>query len=51
MIAAFLVLEHQTIVQFCCSGVTGAMTALMGAGVVLGAAPNEIGREPKFPPV
>jgi len=51
MTAAFLVFEHQTIVQFCCSGVTGAMTALMGDWVVKVSAPNENGREPEFPPV
>jgi hypothetical protein len=33
--AAFLVAVHQTMVQFCCSGVTGAMMARMGAGEVM----------------
>jgi len=28
--AAFFVFSHQTTVQFCCSGVTGAMIALIG---------------------
>ena len=32
MIAAFLVFTHQTMVQFCCNGVTGAIMARIGAG-------------------
>ena len=32
MIAAFLVFSHQTMVQFCCSGVTGATRARIGRG-------------------
>ena len=32
MTAAFIVFRHQTTVQFCCSGVTGAMKAAMGVG-------------------
>jgi len=30
MMAAFIVFVHQTMVQFCCSGVTGAMATWMG---------------------
>jgi hypothetical protein len=32
MIAAFFVLAHQTMVQFCWSGVTGAIRARIGRG-------------------
>jgi hypothetical protein len=37
MIAAFRVLAHHTMVQFCCSGVTGAMSARIGRGGGVGA--------------
>jgi hypothetical protein len=40
MTAAFLVLAHQTIVQFCCRGVTGAMTARMGGSAWLTETPD-----------
>jgi hypothetical protein len=30
MIAAFMVFVHQTMVQFCCNGVTGAIMARIG---------------------
>jgi len=30
MIAALLVFAHQTMVQFCCNGVTGAISAFIG---------------------
>jgi hypothetical protein len=35
-------LAHQTIVQFCCSGVTGAMTARMGGSAWLTEAPSGV---------
>jgi hypothetical protein len=36
MTAAFLVSVHQTMVQFCCSGVTGAIMARTGGSCVTG---------------
>jgi hypothetical protein len=36
MIAAFIVFTHQTMVQFCWSGVTGAIRARIGKGRVGG---------------
>jgi hypothetical protein len=32
MIAAFFVVSHQMMVQFCCKGVTGTMVTPIGGG-------------------
>jgi hypothetical protein len=47
MIAAFIVFVHQTIVQFCCSGVTGAIIAAMGMASLIEATSTEKGGQKK----